>query len=145
MRMRNNRVMDRRPDVPVGTSAAAERVVFGPAGVLEGMAPGKGYVDMSTVDEGTSRSIAAAVTDPSGVAAVDPVPAQPWTANTARTSEQSMQRFMKPPARPRARHGVRGDGRRMHPRLQFLLRLAKRLHLRLDKPVALLLLEFLPL
>ena len=38
--------------------AAAESVVFGPAGVLEGMSTGKGYVDMSTVDENTSRNIA---------------------------------------------------------------------------------------
>jgi 3-hydroxyisobutyrate dehydrogenase-like beta-hydroxyacid dehydrogenase len=37
---------------------AAERVVFGPDGVLEGLVPGKGYVDMSTVDEQTSQHIA---------------------------------------------------------------------------------------
>lgn len=41
--------------------AAAERVVFDSAGVLEGMSAGKGYVDMSTVDEITSRNIAAGI------------------------------------------------------------------------------------
>jgi 3-hydroxyisobutyrate dehydrogenase-like beta-hydroxyacid dehydrogenase len=41
--------------------AAAERVVFGSAGVLEGMSEGKGYVDMSTVDEETSRNIASGI------------------------------------------------------------------------------------
>ena len=46
--------------------AAAESVVFGPAGVLEGMSTGKGYVDMSTVDENTSRNIAEAVNDAGG-------------------------------------------------------------------------------
>lgn len=30
---------------------AALAAVFGPGGVLEGITPGKGYVDMSTVDE----------------------------------------------------------------------------------------------
>lgn len=46
--------------------AAAERVVFGPEGVLEGMEPGKGYIDMSTVDEVTSGNIARAVTEAGG-------------------------------------------------------------------------------
>ncbi len=41
--------------------AAAERVVFGPDGVIEGMIPGHGYVDMSAVDEATSRNIAAGI------------------------------------------------------------------------------------
>lgn len=41
-------------------------MVFGPNGVLEGLAPGKGYVDMSTVDEGTSQKIAEAVTAKGG-------------------------------------------------------------------------------
>ena len=42
--------------------AAAEAVFFGASGALEGIAPGKGYVDMSTVDAATSRRIGAAVT-----------------------------------------------------------------------------------
>ena len=41
--------------------AAAEAVCFGADGVLESLRDGKGYVDMSTVDAGTSRRIAAAV------------------------------------------------------------------------------------
>jgi len=40
---------------------AAEAVCFGPGGVLEGITPGKGYVDMSTVDAAASRKIGAAV------------------------------------------------------------------------------------
>jgi glyoxylate/succinic semialdehyde reductase len=40
---------------------AAKNVVFGPKGVLEGLSPGKAYVDMSTVAAETSREIAAAV------------------------------------------------------------------------------------
>jgi hypothetical protein len=37
------------------------QAVFGPGGVLEGLTTGKGYVDMSTVDEQTSTKIAEAV------------------------------------------------------------------------------------
>jgi 3-hydroxyisobutyrate dehydrogenase-like beta-hydroxyacid dehydrogenase len=40
---------------------AASEVVFTSGGVIEGMTDGKGYVDMSTVDEGTSRRISNAV------------------------------------------------------------------------------------
>jgi 2-hydroxy-3-oxopropionate reductase len=40
---------------------AAEQVCFGPQGVLEGIVPGKGYVDMSTVDADCSRKIGAAI------------------------------------------------------------------------------------
>ncbi len=46
--------------------AAAESACFGENGVLEGIAPGKGYVDMSTVDAATSRRIGAAVTQRGG-------------------------------------------------------------------------------
>lgn len=42
--------------------AAAESVCFGKYGVLDGIKPGKGYVDMSTVDAATSRRIGGAVT-----------------------------------------------------------------------------------
>jgi 2-hydroxy-3-oxopropionate reductase len=42
--------------------AAAEAVCFGKYGVLDGIGHGKGYVDMSTVDAETSRTIAAAIT-----------------------------------------------------------------------------------
>lgn len=41
--------------------AAAEEVCFGKNGVLEGIGDGRGYVDMSTVDPGTSQRIAFAV------------------------------------------------------------------------------------
>jgi 2-hydroxy-3-oxopropionate reductase len=46
--------------------AAAEAACFGANGVLEGITPGKGYVDMSTVDAATSRRIGAAVADRGG-------------------------------------------------------------------------------
>ncbi len=46
--------------------AAAESVCFGPQGVLEGMEPGKAYVDFSTVDEFTSRNIAQAILEAEG-------------------------------------------------------------------------------
>ena len=46
--------------------AAAERVVLGPDGVIEGMGESRGYVDMSTVDEATSRDIAEAVVGAGG-------------------------------------------------------------------------------
>jgi 2-hydroxy-3-oxopropionate reductase len=46
--------------------AAAERVVFGDDGVLEGMTEGKAYVDMSTVDETTSRHIGEEITGAGG-------------------------------------------------------------------------------
>jgi hypothetical protein len=39
---------------------------LGPGGVVEGLSAGKGYVDMSTVDEATSTEIAAAVTAKGG-------------------------------------------------------------------------------
>ncbi len=42
--------------------AAVHEVCFGPQGVLEGVGAGRSYVDMSTVDAGTTKEIAAAVT-----------------------------------------------------------------------------------
>ncbi|NDY43038.1 NAD(P)-dependent oxidoreductase [Dissulfurirhabdus thermomarina] len=50
----------------VADPAAAEAVCLGPGGVVEGLGPGKGYVDMSTVDPGTSRRIGAAVAAAAG-------------------------------------------------------------------------------
>ncbi|ALC14996.1 3-hydroxyisobutyrate dehydrogenase/ beta-hydroxyacid dehydrogenase [Desulfuromonas soudanensis] len=41
--------------------AAASAVCFGPEGALEGIASGRDYVDMSTVDAGTAQRIAGAV------------------------------------------------------------------------------------
>ena len=46
--------------------AAAERVALGPDGVVEGIGEGRGYVDMSTVDEATSRDISEAVVGAGG-------------------------------------------------------------------------------
>ena len=46
--------------------AAAKAVVSGPDGILEGISSGKGYVDMSTVDETTSRWISEVVTAAGG-------------------------------------------------------------------------------
>lgn len=46
--------------------AAAREVCFGKYGVLDGIGPGKGYVDMSTVDQETSQLIGEAVTGRGG-------------------------------------------------------------------------------
>lgn len=46
--------------------AAAEAAVFMAGGVLEGLSAGKGYVDMSTVDEHTSQKIGEAVVSKGG-------------------------------------------------------------------------------
>jgi 3-hydroxyisobutyrate dehydrogenase-like beta-hydroxyacid dehydrogenase len=45
----------------VADPAAARDVVFGPQGVLEGLAPGQGYIDMSTVDPQCARDIDLAI------------------------------------------------------------------------------------
>jgi 3-hydroxyisobutyrate dehydrogenase-like beta-hydroxyacid dehydrogenase len=46
--------------------AAAAAVVEGPDGIASAMGPGKAYVDVSTVDEGTSKNIASMVTQAGG-------------------------------------------------------------------------------
>lgn len=46
--------------------AAAEAVCFGQEGVLAGLRPGHGYIDMSTVDDHTCRRIGEAVTRQGG-------------------------------------------------------------------------------
>jgi len=46
--------------------AAVEAVCLGPDGALDGMAPGKGYVDMSTIDPATSIDMKNAITDCGG-------------------------------------------------------------------------------
>ncbi len=46
--------------------AAARETCFGPDGVLAGIGDGRGYVDMSTVDDETARAIAQAVTEHGG-------------------------------------------------------------------------------
>ena len=45
---------------------AAEAVCFGPDGILAGIAEGRGYVDMSTVDDMTAQKIAKAITNRGG-------------------------------------------------------------------------------
>lgn len=46
--------------------AAASEICFGPNGVLSGIGDGRGYVDMSTVDDTTARNIMQAVTEHGG-------------------------------------------------------------------------------
>ncbi len=41
--------------------AAAREVALGPGGAVEGLSPGKGYIDASTVDAATAAAVAAAV------------------------------------------------------------------------------------
>jgi len=50
----------------VSDPTGSEALCFASQGVLEGLAAGRGYVDMSTIDEDTSRNIATAVTDMGG-------------------------------------------------------------------------------
>lgn len=45
---------------------AAREVCFAPEGVLQGIGAGRGYVDMSTVDDATAAAIAAAITGAGG-------------------------------------------------------------------------------
>lgn len=45
----------------VSDPAAAKDICFGENGILEGISGGRGYVDMSTVDDDTSKAVAAAV------------------------------------------------------------------------------------
>ncbi|WP_022662298.1 NAD(P)-dependent oxidoreductase [Paucidesulfovibrio longus] len=46
--------------------AAARQVCFGPYGVLQGLDEGRGYVDVSTVDDATARDVGAAVRECGG-------------------------------------------------------------------------------
>jgi 3-hydroxyisobutyrate dehydrogenase-like beta-hydroxyacid dehydrogenase len=50
----------------VADPAASENICLGKDGVLDGITPGKGYVDMSTIDPGTSRDMGQAVADQGG-------------------------------------------------------------------------------
>jgi len=53
--------------------AAAHEACFGPDGVLAGMGGGRGYIDMSTVDDVTAGVIAAAIAKAGGRSLVAPV------------------------------------------------------------------------
>ena len=50
----------------VSDPAAAKELCFGKDGVLEGIAPGKGYIDVSTVDPKTSAEIGMAINQKGG-------------------------------------------------------------------------------
>jgi len=64
--------------------AASESVCFGPAGVLEGFAAGKSYVDFSTVDAATSRNIAQAIDEAGGRFLEAPVSGSKQPAETGQ-------------------------------------------------------------
>jgi len=75
--------------------AAAKEVFFGFDGVLEGIGDGRGYVDMSTVDPGTSQSIAEAVAEAGGRFLEAPVsgtkkPAEDGTLIILAAGDQSL-------------------------------------------------------
>merc|ERR1712032_1198714 len=53
--------------------SSAKAVVFGDKGVLEGITAGKKFIDMSTVDEETSKEIGKAVTAKGGIYLEAPV------------------------------------------------------------------------
>lgn len=57
----------------VSDPEAALAVAVGPNGVVEGLSPGKGYVDASTVDAATSRKIYESVTGRGGLFLEAPV------------------------------------------------------------------------
>src|SRR5210317_241634 len=50
----------------VSDPAAAKELCFGSQGVLEGITPGKGYIDVSTVDPQTSTEIGLAIHEKDG-------------------------------------------------------------------------------
>ena len=75
--------------------AASREVCFGPDGVLEGIGAGRGYVDMSTVDDITVRDIEAAVTERGGRYLEAPVsgtkkPAEDGTLIILAAGDQSL-------------------------------------------------------
>lgn len=75
--------------------AAAHAVCFGPEGVLEGIGDGRGYIDMSTVDDSTSSAISAAISKAGGRFLEAPVsgtkkPAEDGTLIILAAGEQSL-------------------------------------------------------
>ncbi len=81
--------------------AAAEAVMLDPDGVLEGISPGKGYVDMSTVDETTSRRISEVVTAAGGRFLEAPVsgtkkPAEDGTLIILASGDEGLYREIAP-------------------------------------------------
>jgi len=80
---------------------AALAVVFGEGGVLEGTSSGKGYVDMSTVDEVTSSRIAEAVAKAGGRFLEAPVsgtrkPAEDGTLVILAAGDESLYNLVSP-------------------------------------------------
>jgi 3-hydroxyisobutyrate dehydrogenase-like beta-hydroxyacid dehydrogenase len=85
----------------VSDPASAEEVCFGEQGILEGIGPGKGYIDMSTVDAATSLKIAEAVTGAGGRFLEAPVsgskkPAEDGTLIILAAGDQSLFDDAKP-------------------------------------------------
>lgn len=81
--------------------AAAKEVCFCPNGVLEGISQGKGYVDMSTVDEWTSREIDIAVRKKGGLFMEAPVsgsrkPAEEGTLIILCAGDRSLYEYALP-------------------------------------------------
>lgn len=79
----------------VSDPAAAKSICFGPGGVLAGIGEGRGYVDMSTVDAGTSQEIEAAITAVGGRFLEAPVsgtkkPAEDGTLIILAAGDQSL-------------------------------------------------------
>lgn len=79
----------------VADPIASRDICFGPNGVLAGIGGGRGYVDMSTVDDSTSRSIMEAVTERGGRFLEAPVsgtkkPAEEGTLIILAAGEQSL-------------------------------------------------------
>ncbi|MDO6387688.1 NAD(P)-dependent oxidoreductase [Uliginosibacterium sp. 31-12] len=75
--------------------AAARETVFTADGVLAGMSAGKGYIDMSTVDDATAREIAAAIASKGGRFLEAPVsgtkkPAEDGTLVILAAGDQSL-------------------------------------------------------
>ncbi len=75
--------------------AAAHAASFGPEGVLEGISDGRGYIDMSTVDDATSCAIAAAIVKAGGRFLEAPVfgtkkPAEDGTLIILTAGDQSL-------------------------------------------------------
>lgn len=70
----------------VPADAEVREVVLGPRGVLEGLAPGKLLIDMSTISPATARHVAARL-EAAGAAMLDaPVSGGPWGAEAGTLS-----------------------------------------------------------
>ncbi len=101
---------------------AAEAVCFGPDGVLAGLAPGKAYVDISTVDPQTATRIDRAVTERGGRFLEAPVsgsrkPAEEGTLVFLCAGEEALFREVEPVLGKMGKHlhflGATGQGARM--------------------------------